>query len=100
MAVRNLSQRIDAASKESVGWELIDDVLLELCRKYPMHTRKNEVAAKIALVGRTYVTGVERAFKGGSRQGDALSKIVEHVHNNQKAVDAIIADIPRDTDKL
>lgn len=96
----NPGQRIDAALKEAASWELIDSVLLNLCKTYPAHKNEREVIAKVALIGRTYVTGVERAFEGGSRQGDALTNIVEHMHGNWKAIDEIIDGIPSRLNKL
>jgi hypothetical protein len=78
----NLHRRIDAALRQSADWELVDKVLLDLCKTYPTHEYRDRVSAKVALIGRTYVTGVERAFKGRSGQGDALTKIVEHIYGN------------------
>src|SRR5215813_11237711 len=100
MTSLSLPQRIDTALKEAASWELIDSVLLKLCKTYPTHKDEKEVIAKVALIGRTYVTGVERAFKGGSRQGDALTNVVEHMHSNWKAIDEIIDGIPNRTSKL
>jgi hypothetical protein len=99
MVATNLRQRIDAALKQSADWELVDKVLLNLCKTYPTHKFKDQVSAKVALIGRTYVTGVERAFKGGAGQGDALTKIVDYIHSKRKAFDEIIVRIP-DTDVL
>jgi hypothetical protein len=96
----DLRRRIDTALAEAARWELLDKVLLDLCKTYPTHKIADQVSAKVTLIGRTYATGVERAFKGRSGQGDALTKVVNHMHSNGKTVDKILAVIPSSIDVL
>jgi hypothetical protein len=88
------------ALEESLSWELIDQTLLAVCDSYPTHGDRQQVTAKVALIGRTYVTRIERAFKGGTRQGDALTRVVEHIHRNGQRLDRIIATVPSGTNRL
>jgi hypothetical protein len=96
----SLCQLVETALQESVSWELIDAVLLDLCARYPLHRDKRHVIAKVALIGRTYVTGIERAFDGGTKQGDALSRVVDHIHRNGERLDQIVSTIPSQTNLL
>ncbi|CAN5296137.1 hypothetical protein BH10PSE6_BH10PSE6_36330 [soil metagenome] len=95
-----LNQRISTALEESISWREIDCVLLRLCEAYPKHDDESQVIAKVALIGRTYATGIERAFKGGKKQGDALGKVVKHIHLNGAKLDAIISSVPAGTNEL
>lgn len=95
-----LAQLVEGALEESLSWELIDRTLLAVCDCWPTHGDKQQVTAKVALIGWTYVTGIERAFKGGTRQGDALTRVVEHIHRNGQRLDKIIAIVPSGTNIL
>ena len=39
-------------------WSIIYDTLRALCRKYPGHTPRSSVAAKVWIIGRTYATQI------------------------------------------
>jgi hypothetical protein len=41
-------------------WELTNDVLYRLCRRYPKHMNREEVLAKILLIGRSHAAAIER----------------------------------------
>ena len=52
-------------------WTLGNNVLYELCRVHPGHSRDDEIAAKIWLIGRSYAASIERRRKvEESAQGD------------------------------
>lgn len=51
-------------------WYLFDQVLYDLCRKYPRHNNEHEVVAKLALIGRGYSAAVERRKNAAETPGD------------------------------
>jgi hypothetical protein len=55
-------QNIKDAQKQN-EWSLGNKTLYELCKKYPKHTNKQEVIAKIWLIGRAYAAAIERRKK-------------------------------------
>lgn len=68
-------------------WITGNEVLYDMCIKYPYHRRKNEIAAKVWLIGRSYMSGIERHSKKG------LFDIVEFFYKNGKAIDALFASL-------
>lgn len=42
------------------NWYLFDEILYEMCRRYPDHTNAHEIVAKMAIIGRSYSAAVER----------------------------------------
>lgn len=47
-------------SKEGSIWDLGNQVLYDLCEKYPEHKTEEEIIAKIWLIGRSYAAAIER----------------------------------------
>lgn len=50
-------------------WDLANETLYDLCRKYPSHKDNKEIIAKVWIIGRTYAAAIERRkpseeFKG------------------------------------
>ena len=41
-------------------WDLTNEVLYKLCRKYPTHTDERIILAKINIIGRVYAAAIER----------------------------------------
>lgn len=41
-------------------WHIGDEVLYDMCRKYPAHDREDVIAAKAWLIGRAYAAAIER----------------------------------------
>jgi len=52
-------------------WNLGNDVLYQLCKKYPEHKTPEEIAAKIWLIGRAYAAAIERR-KNKDEENDAF----------------------------
>jgi hypothetical protein len=50
----------DSALKYFEPWRLGNDVLYQLCEKYPKHDRVDVIIAKFWLIGRSYAAAVER----------------------------------------
>lgn len=47
-------------AKERTPWHFGNEILYDLCRKYPLHTEVDVVLAKILLIGRVYAAAIER----------------------------------------
>ena len=83
----------------------LDEILYQLCRKYPDHSKKSHIHTKLWIIGRTYATGIERQIKSSGEQGSSLTKLEEHLYKNRKKVDAIFKRLltisePLNADKL
>jgi hypothetical protein len=48
------------------------------------------VRAKLAVIGRSYSTGIERKVRSDGTQGSAISQLAEYVDRNHRAVDEVI----------
>ncbi len=53
----NLKEFEDFKNKK---WMLGNNILYNLCEKYPKHNKKEEIRAKIWLIGRAYAASIER----------------------------------------
>jgi hypothetical protein len=63
---------VAAAGSES-PWDVANEVLYSLCRRYPSHDAIGPVLAKINLIGRAYAAAIERRKnKRASEQNDAF----------------------------
>lgn len=47
-------------TENSKVWDIGNNVLYSLCRKYPKHNTVDEVVAKLWLIGRSYAAAIER----------------------------------------
>ena len=50
-------------AKSREGFDIGNDVLYQMCEKYPSHTNEEEIIGKIWLIGRSYAAAIERAIK-------------------------------------
>lgn len=55
-----ITQEILNCALEQSPWDLGNNVLYELCKKYPKHSTDEEILAKIWLIGRSYAAAIER----------------------------------------
>jgi hypothetical protein len=62
--------RIRNCAKNGTGWDLGNQVLYDLCEKYPGHANIDEIVAKIWIIGRTYAAAIERRSKAKDLKGD------------------------------
>jgi hypothetical protein len=53
------------ALKESSIWDLGNEVLYRLCESHPAHQSKQEIVAKVWLIGRSYAASIERRKPDG-----------------------------------
>lgn len=52
--------RLVATAQKKTAWDLSNRVLYDLCRKHPRHDSREEVIAKVLMVGRVYAAAIER----------------------------------------
>ncbi len=84
----------DAARNEyEEQWNLLDQVLYDLCEQYPGHTTRRDVNAKLQIIGRTYGTGIERMIPSRGGQGGAFIVLGDHVFEHAGTIDAIIGGL-------
>lgn len=57
--MRLTKSRVAAARRKS-PWGLSNQVLYDLCARYPLHEKREQVVAKVLLIGRTYAAAIER----------------------------------------
>jgi hypothetical protein len=81
-----------AAEAFDNDWGAVDDVLYSICARYPDHSDRRVVTAKVALVGRAYSAGLERQVKPDPGE-QAIAKIAKFMLAHASEVDAIIAGL-------
>ena len=54
----------------SSNWELSNQILYDMCKKYPHHNNAHEIVAKIWLIGRSYAAAIERRKNAEGYKGD------------------------------
>ncbi len=96
---------LDKAVRDAVNWEVLQDTLYGLCRKYRDHANPAGSNAKLWLIGRGLATGIERQIESTGGQGSTMLALCQHVHRNQEEVDALIERLrhvrePLDAGKL
>lgn len=69
----NLNKKVLEA-KKTTEWSFGNSILYDLCRKYPNHTKKDEIIAKIWLIGRSYSAAIERRNKKYSLDNEDFYK--------------------------
>ncbi len=71
------------------NWLQIDNTLYSLCQKNYDHDSMNSINAKLWIVGRTYMTGIERKIESNGKQGGSLSQLAEYLYRNRRKVNNI-----------
>lgn len=61
---RDLKQAIDISA-----WDLSNQILYEMCQKYPHHNNDDEIIAKIMIIGRVYSAAIERRRQVNNSSG-------------------------------
>lgn len=72
-------------------WELTDSILYEVCQRHPGHGSLDVINAKVLLIGRGYMTGIERAIRSQDTQGSSLEQLASFLQENAKCVDHLIS---------
>jgi len=94
-----------AIADYSRSWRATDQILYDLCQRYPGHSDQGAVNAKLWIIGRTYATGIERRIPADGRQGGSMTKLGEHLLTHGREVDNLFDCLrhlaePLDPDKL
>lgn len=71
-----------------------DEVLYDMCRKWPNHRDLSIVQAKVRIIGRVYATGVERKGKKDKTKG-IYETVAEILQKNQNWIDSEINELNR-----
>lgn len=58
-------------------WSFGNDVLYNMCKEQPLHNKKNIVASKVWLIGRSYAAAIER-----TKSGESLETIIDKFWDN------------------
>jgi hypothetical protein len=61
---------IGACLKKKDFWSLSNDILYEMCKKYPSNAIKEQVIAKTLIIGRVYAVSLERGKGNINIRGD------------------------------
>src|SRR5258708_33358376 len=58
--------------------DLSNEILYAMCRRYPAHTHRNEIFAKISIIGRVYAASLQRRkyVADGSRGDDFFKRAI------------------------
>lgn len=75
------------------SWLQIDNTLYSLCQKNHDHDSMNSINAKLWIIGRTYMTGIERKIESNGKQGGSLSQLAEHLYKNRHKVNKIFSQL-------
>lgn len=67
--MRMTAQFVQRTLSEDDPWSIGNQVLYDLCRRYPHHTDDAEIVAKIWLIGRAYAASIERGRGKGADSG-------------------------------
>ena len=51
-------------------WQITNETLYKLCKKYPDHKISSEIIAKAIIIGRVYAASLERGDSTGKKKGD------------------------------
>ena len=79
-------------------WVLGNQVLYDLCRKYPLHSKDDVIIAKILLIGRVYAAAIERRKPGShttnKHAGDDFYTKVVAPHIRKSGIDGWLKSLP------
>jgi hypothetical protein len=94
-----------ARRKYAALWETSDQVLYDLCKRFPDHKNRAGVCAKLFVIGRAYATGIERQIDSKRTQGRSMEQLNNCIWKNRVAVDKILKKLkfvsePLDENKL
>jgi len=67
-------QHLKFAKKNA--WDLANEILYDLCAKFPHHKNKSEVMAKVMLIGRSYAASIERRKNKRKNYDDFYEDVV------------------------
>jgi hypothetical protein len=69
----------------------MDETMYALCRRFPSHDDENGVNAKLWIIGRTYMTGIERKIHSDGALGGSMTKLAKHLLKHRRKVDRLFS---------
>lgn len=66
------------------NWKTVDHTLYRLCSDHRSHNRLSSVTAKVAIIGRTYTTGIERKISTAGTQGSSITQVARCFFKHRK----------------
>ena len=86
MDKEDLQKYLQKSKDMDALWCVGNDVLYDMCRKYPAHKDATEVVAKLFLIGRSYAAAIERTKNDNIYE----KKIPKMVMDNGKEIDVAL----------
>lgn len=83
----------EAVADYRASWCVIDEVLYDLCRRYPDHTDARGVNAKLWIIGRTYATGIERKIATSGSQGSSMTRLSGYLRDHAQELDLLLEQL-------
>jgi hypothetical protein len=80
------------AQKEWSRYLRADDILYDMCSRWPHHKDLSAVQAKVTIIGRTYAAGLERKAGQDYRKG-ILETVANTLNNNSISIDREVATL-------
>lgn len=74
-------------------WDVGNDWLYKLCKRYPKHKNVQEVVAKIWLIGRAYSAAAERGVSGKGQSEDYIIRLSQRFIDQN--ADRFLARLPK-----
>ncbi len=82
------------------NYELLNQILYDLCKKHPNHRDMAAINAKLWIIGRSTASGIERMIKSKGVQGSSLGQLGDHIYKNQRTVESIFRQLAAITEPL
>jgi phage-related protein len=96
----NLPDLLASRRTRRHGWALFDDVLYDMCKAHPRHSKADVVNAKVGIIARAYATGIERKIPSDGTQGSSLANLTSFVAKHGREVDVALAPLRRFAEPL
>jgi hypothetical protein len=82
-----------AVENYQAKFQLLDQLLYDLCQKHPDHTDRHSVYAKLWVIGRAYTTGIERAIRANGKMGGSLTALAEQMVSKGKQLNELFSEL-------
>jgi len=63
-------------AKRKAGWDFGNNILYDMCAKYPYHKHIDQIVGKIWLIGRSYAAAIERRKNAKEYNEDFYTEVV------------------------
>lgn len=90
----------DSKHNYAQNWKTVDQTLYTLCSEHRSHNRLSSVTAKVAIIGRTYTTGIERKVPTTGTQGSSISQVAKCFFKHRKKMNRWFVRLGKITEPL